>query len=197
MSSAYEIDGDNIAAVIVGLGNPGEQYRRNRHNAGFMAVDALARQATGRWSTYPLSLVCRVELNGYPVLLVKPVTYMNRSGEAVHMLMAAIHRKPEDLLLVYDDLDLPFGRIRIRPKGSSGGHRGVESVLAIFETEEIMRVRMGIGQQRTPDDAINFVLSDFLPEQQSELDEMILKTGNAVKSILSDGVSKSMTIYNA
>jgi len=121
---------------------------------------------------------------------------MNHSGEAVYTLMTGLKRSKEDLLIVYDDLDLPLGRIRIRRRGSAGGHRGVESILRAFGTEEIMRVRLGIGEERESEDARNFVLEDFPPEKQTELDGMIAKAGDAVKSILKDGISKSMTIFN-
>ncbi len=129
--------------------------------------------------------------------MAKPRTYMNRSGEAVGDLLAGLGRTPGDLLLVYDDLDLPLGRIRIRPAGSAGGHRGVASVLRVLGTEEILRVRMGIGRQPMPGDRKDFVLSDFLPEEEAELNGMIKKAGDAVTSILIDGVSKSMTMFNA
>lgn len=122
---------------------------------------------------------------------------MNCSGEAVHALMDGLKRSTDGLLLIYDDLDLPLGRIRIRRRGSSGGHRGVESILRIFQTQEIMRIRMGIGEENTSGDARDFVLSDFPPGKQTELNGMIQKAGDAVKSILRDGISKSMTIFNA
>ncbi|MEJ2110496.1 MAG: aminoacyl-tRNA hydrolase [Acidobacteriota bacterium] len=196
MPDSYEV-GQRIDTVIVGLGNPGEKYQLNRHNIGFLAVDALARQGGGSWSTYLLSRVCRVEIGSRPVLLSKSLTYMNHSGKAVHSLMTGLKRNTEDLLLIYDDLDLPLGRIRIRRRGSSGGHRGVESVLNMVQTDEIMRLRMGIGEEHKAGDARDFVLSDISPEKQTELNEMIQKAGNAVKSILVDGISKSMTIFNA
>ncbi len=187
----------NVDAVVFGLGNPGARYRSNRHNLGFMTVDALAREEGGRWSTHMFSSICRIEMNSRPVLLAKSLTYMNLSGEAVYSLMTGLQCGAEKLLLVYDDLALPFGRIRIRRKGSSGGHRGVESVLAALETEEIMRIRIGIGEEEMPEDTKDFVLSDFPPEKQTELNEMIHKAGDAVHSILQDGVSRSMTIFNA
>lgn len=186
-----------VRKVVVGLGNPGERYLRNRHNAGFLAVDALAGEAGGTWSTRFLSRVCTLEISGSPVLLAKPLTYMNRSGEAVHVLLDGLDRSTKDLLLLYDDLDLPLGRIRIRQKGSAGGHRGMESIIAALETERIMRIRMGIGEERMIGDTKDYVLSDFPPEKQKELEEMIQKAGDAVKSIFRDGVSKSMTIFNA
>ncbi len=197
MPVAREMDTEDLDKIIVGLGNPGQRYRWNRHNVGFMLADALAKQAEGTWSTYLLSRICKANIMGNPVLLVKPLTYMNRSGNAVHALLTALKKGPENLILVYDDLDLPLGRIRIRRKGSAGGHHGLESVLNILGTQNILRVRLGIGEEQMPDDKIDHVLSDFPPERQAELDGMIIKAGDAVKSILSNGVSKSMTIFNA
>jgi len=197
MSDAQTVDTKDIDMVVFGLGNPGERYRQNRHNVGFMAVDALARQSGSKWSTHLRSRICRIEIGGHRVLLAKSLTYMNHSGEAVYALTSALNRSTKDLLVVYDDLDLPLGRIRIRQRGSSGGHRGLESILNIFKTDEIMRLRMGIGEERMPDDKIDYVLSDFPPEKQAELDGMIIKAGDAVKSIQINGASKSMTLFNA
>jgi peptidyl-tRNA hydrolase, PTH1 family len=197
MSVAYEMYTEDLDKIIVGLGNPGQRYESNRHNVGFLAVDSMARPTNNRWSTCLSSLVCKVKLSGHPVLLVKPLTYMNRSGGAVHALLTAFNRGPENLILVYDDLNLPLGRIRIRRKGSAGGHRGLESILKVFGTEEIMRVRLGIGEEQMPEDKKDFVLSDFPAGKRAELDGMITKAGDAVKSILENGVSKSMTLFNA
>jgi PTH1 family peptidyl-tRNA hydrolase len=195
MVDALETEG--LARIIVGLGNPGGQYARNRHNVGFMALEALAREdSSADWSTYILSRTCKAVISGCPVLLVEPLTYMNNSGKAIHVLLSAIRRSPEDLLLVFDDLNLPFGRIRVRERGSSGGHHGLDSILTVFGTEEIVRVRMGIGEEQMPEDKAGFVLSDFPPERQAELDEMITKAGNAVRSILSEGLSKTMALFN-
>jgi PTH1 family peptidyl-tRNA hydrolase len=197
MVQAPEIETGRPAKIIVGLGNPGGRYARNRHNIGFMVLDALARESAGSWSTYLLSDTCRIEIGGQQALLAKPLTYMNHSGKAVHVLLLALQRDPQDLVLVVDDLNLPFGRIRLRERGSAGGHRGLESILTLLNTDEIVRVRVGIGEERMPEDKTDFVLSDFPPERQAELNEMILQTGNAVKSILRDGVSKTMAIFNA
>jgi PTH1 family peptidyl-tRNA hydrolase len=122
---------------------------------------------------------------------------MNRSGMAVHVLLSELQRGPQDLLLIFDDLDLPFGRIRVRERGSAGGHHGLESILTLLNSDEIVRVRMGIGEDQMPEDKSNFVLSDFPPERQADLGNMIIKAGNAVKSILNEGVSKTMAIFNA
>ena len=197
MTQALDINTEVLDKIIVGLGNPGEQYSRNRHNVGFMVLEALGREASGNWSTCTLSQTCRVEFGGCQVLLVKPSTYMNHSGKAVHVLLTALQRSPHDLLLIVDDLNLPFGRIRIRQRGTAGGHHGLESILNIMKTEEIMRMRVGIGEESMPEQKSDFVLSDFPPERQTELDEMIVKAGNAVKSILSSGVAKTMALFNA
>jgi PTH1 family peptidyl-tRNA hydrolase len=195
MVDAIETEG--LARIIVGLGNPGEQYAHNRHNVGFMTLEALAREASSaKWSNCILSRTCRAVISGCPVLLVQPLTYMNHSGKAVQVLLSAVRRTPQDLLLVFDDLNLPFGRIRIRERGSSGGHHGLDSIMTVLNTDEIVRVRMGIGEEQMPEDKTGFVLSDFPPERQAELDEMISKAGNAVKSILSEGVSKTMALFN-
>ncbi len=240
-----------LAKVIVGLGNPGTQYEWNRHNLGFMVLDALAREKSGRWlssvpsqklvayigeqsaalarraddgisgifrggptppasarageicneflgrDTSMLSRTCRIEIGSYPVLLVEPLTYMNNSGKAVQVLLTALQRSPQDLLLIFDDLNLPFGRIRIRERGSAGGHHGLESILSALNTEEIVRLRIGIGEDQMPGGKSDFVLADFPPGRQAELSETIMKAGNAVKSILMDGISKTMAIFNA
>ncbi len=192
-----DINTEALDKIIVGLGNPGEQYSRNRHNVGFMVLEALGREASGSWSTYLLSQACRVEFGGSQVLLVKPSTYMNASGKAVHVLLTALQRSSQDLLLIVDDLNLPFGRIRIRQRGTAGGHHGLESVMNTLKTEEIMRVRLGIGEESMPEQKSDFVLSDFPPQRQKELDEMIVKAGNAVRSILDSGVAKTMALFNA
>jgi len=197
MVQALDVETESLARVIVGLGNPGEKHARNRHNVGFMVLDALAGETSGNWSTYMLSRTCRVEINGCRVVLAEPLTYMNHSGQAVQVLLSALQRSPQDLLLVVDDLNLPLGRIRIRERGTAGGHHGLESILTILKTDEILRVRMGIGEEQMPKDKSDFVLSDFPSEKEAELDGMIIKAGNAVKSILSDGVAKTMAIFNA
>ena len=186
-----------LAKIIVGLGNPGEQYARNRHNVGFMVLDAIARESGDNWSARRLSRICGIEIGGFPVLLAEPLTYMNHSGKAVYDLLSAFQRGPQDLLVIADDLNLPFGRIRIRERGSAGGHHGLESILGVLNTDEIMRVRIGIGEEQMPEDKADFVLSDFPQQKHAELTDMILKAGNAIKSILSDGVSKTMAIFNA
>ena len=131
------------------------------------------------------------------MILVKPATYMNHSGKAVHVLLSELQRSPQDLLLIVDDLNLPFGRIRLRQRGTAGGHHGLESILNTLETEEVMRLRLGIGEESMPGQKADFVLEDFPTDRQAELDEMIVKACNAVKSILNNGVAKTMALFNA
>jgi peptidyl-tRNA hydrolase, PTH1 family len=197
MVQAISNETNAISRIIIGLGNPGEKYARNRHNAGFMVLEELARKASGHWSTCMRSRTCRIVISGCQVLLAEPLTYMNHSGNAVHDLLSAFERTPRDLLVVLDDLSLPLGRIRIRERGTAGGHHGLESILTILNTDEIVRVRMGIGEETMSEDKADFVLSDFPPEKQTALDDMVLKAGNAAQSILTDGVSKTMAIFNA
>jgi peptidyl-tRNA hydrolase, PTH1 family len=193
----HRTETEAVTKVIVGLGNPGKSYERNRHNVGFMVLESLAREGSGTWSCDRLSRTCRLGIGNFPVLLVEPLTFMNRSGKAVYGILSRVDRGPGDLVVLLDDLNLPFGRIRIRERGSAGGHHGLESILAAVNTDDVVRVRMGVGEEQMPEDKSGFVLSDFPPERKTDLDAMITKAGNAVKSILSDGVSKTMAIFNA
>ncbi len=184
--------------IVVGLGNPGKQYARTRHNAGHMVIDALASEfAKESWHKQCLSLVCRAELGGSRVLLAKPQTFMNRSGEAVLRLIERHKPALADILLVVDDFNLSFGRIRIRKSGSAGGHNGLESVFQTLQTLNFIRVRLGIGEQDMPGDKAGFVLEEFPPERGEELKDMITRASDAVVMILSGGVSKAMSVFNA
>jgi PTH1 family peptidyl-tRNA hydrolase len=184
--------------LIIGLGNPGEQYARTRHNVGFMTVDVLAREAgVDRWSTVCRSLVSPAVIAGRPVILAKPLTYMNLSGQAIQMLLSEHRLELKDAVLIVDDFNLPFGRIRLRTGGSAGGHHGLESVIRALAAEEFLRIRLGIGEENAPADKAEFVLSDFLPGRESELSDMIHRAGEAVKTLLSDGVAKAMSLFNA
>jgi PTH1 family peptidyl-tRNA hydrolase len=191
------MDTEDFTRIIVGLGNPGDRYAGTRHNIGFMVLEALAREAGGSWSSHQLSRVCRIRIGGCPVLLAEPMTYMNHSGRAVESLISTLNRKPEDLVLIVDDLNLPFGRIRVRARGSAGGHHGLESILTVLHSDEVVRIRIGIGEEQMPEDKAAFVLSDFAQEMRAELDDVILRAGNAIQSMLNDGISKTMAIFNA
>ena len=184
--------------VVVGLGNPGEQYVRTRHNVGYMVVEVLAESLGSKgWKKIGRSLVCWSECGGSDVLLAKPLTFMNRSGEAVHQLLAMHELSPADLLVVLDDFNLPFGRLRIRTKGSAGGHNGLESVIQVLETSDFLRLRLGIGEEGMPEDKAEFVLEEFPKARGAALREVIAVSAEAVKTILKEGVSRAMSAFNA
>jgi PTH1 family peptidyl-tRNA hydrolase len=184
--------------LIVGLGNPGARYQHTRHNAGFMVLDELAREAQAPpWSAGCRSLVCRTAVAAQPVLLAKPHTFMNGSGLAVQLLLAEYRIEPREMIVVLDDLNLPLGRIRIRTHGSAGGHHGMESIAGMLNSDEINRVRLGIGEENMPEDRAAFVLSAVPPERGTEWHEMIARAAQAVRMILGDGVSRAMSVFNA
>lgn len=182
----------------MGLGNPGARYERTRHNAGFMVIDELAREArTGAWTNQCQALACTAAIAGQQALLAKPLTFMNASGRAVQLLLAEYRLDPSQAVLVLDDLNLPLGRIRIREQGSSGGHLGLESVLQLLNSDAIVRVRLGIGQENMPEDKAEFVLSDFPPGSSAEVNEMIARAAQAVRMIVADDLSRAMSVFNA
>ena len=184
--------------LVFGLGNPGERYARTRHNVGYMVADTLGRSLrAGRWAREGNSLVCSAQHRGSSVLLAKPLTYMNGSGEAARQLLIAYELDPWDLLVVVDDFNLPFGRLRIRTGGSAGGHNGLESLIQTLGTGEFARLRVGIGEDGMPADKAGFVLEEFPKEREAGLEEMIVKSAEAVKTILREGVSKAMSVFNA
>jgi PTH1 family peptidyl-tRNA hydrolase len=188
---------NQVGMIVAGLGNPGERYAKTRHNAGFMVVDALARDnKTAKWALECDSLTISVEMGGNQVLLAKPMTYMNLSGRAVKALLDKYALGREALIVVLDDLNLPYGRIRIREKGSGGGHHGLESVIAELDSDEFARIRIGIGEESLPEDKAEFVLSDFPRGRELEVEEIISRAGDAVRTILSEGVSKAMSAFN-
>ena len=184
--------------LVVGLGNPGRRYARTRHNIGFMVADALAREAgAGPWTIRCRSLVSGASIGGTPLILAKPLTYMNLSGHAVRLLLEEQGGCADSLVLVLDDLNLPFGGIRVRPRGSAGGHHGLQSVIDALGNDVFVRVRVGISEEEMPGDKTAFVLSDFPADREDGLREMILRAASAVRVIISDGVDKAMSAFNA
>jgi peptidyl-tRNA hydrolase, PTH1 family len=184
--------------LIVGLGNPGTRYERTRHNAGFMVLDELAREAQARsWSSVCRSFVCMANLATQPVLLAKPRTFMNASGLAVQLLLAEYGLDAREMIVVLDDVHLPLGRIRIRERGSAGGHHGMESIAGMLNSDEIVRVRLGIGEEYMPEDRAGFVLSAVSPDKELEWHAMIARAAQAVRTMLSDGISRAMSVFNA
>jgi PTH1 family peptidyl-tRNA hydrolase len=186
-------------AMVVGLGNPGSEYRNTRHNLGFMVVDEVAHRLNSRVGDRDSdALVGSVRHPGQPggaVLLVKPQTFMNLSGRAVSRLLKKYHLGPEDLWVVYDELDLPFGKLRIREGGGAGGHNGVFSLIQDLGTQDFVRFRVGIGREG-PGDPIDYLLSDFNPEQMAAIPEIVKISADAVVDGLREGLPVSMNRHN-
>lgn len=182
--------------IIVGLGNPGNEYMNTRHNVGFMAIDELARQwGITSWKKRNQALVAEYR-GSEPVILIKPQTYMNLSGIAVGELARWYKVRVEDIIVIFDDMDLPIGRLRIRTKGSSGGHRGIESLLTHLDKDTFARVRIGIDRPPTNWQVVDYVLSSFRAEEQPLLNEAVARAAKAVECAVEQGVTKAMNLYN-
>ncbi len=185
--------------LIVGLGNPGTQYEWTRHNLGFMLVDMLARRLNVEVKrTECQALVGRAQFESEPVELVKPQTFMNLSGEAVKCLLRKHEsaQLSQNLIVISDDLALPFGEIRLRPHGSSGGHNGLKSIIAATGTTEFIRLRIGIKPEHPISNTAGFVLDKFPTNVRSEV-KGVLETGiEVVSTLIRSGINKAMSQYN-
>lgn len=187
-----------LMKIIAGLGNPGGEYAATRHNVGFMVVDRLARElgAAAEKKMFK-ALVGQGRVGAEKVALVKPQTYMNLSGEAVGALLSWYKLTPADLVVVYDDLDLPPGKVRVRPGGGSGGHKGMQSIIQVLGTEDFPRVRIGIGRPADPAfETARYVLSRFTPEETVIIEEALKLATEAVRCIIQSGVQQAMNLYN-
>jgi peptidyl-tRNA hydrolase, PTH1 family len=187
---------DIVEFLVVGLGNPGAEYEFTPHNLGFLVIDHLAGAHAIRVSRKEeMSLVGLGAIQGRRVALATPQTYMNLSGPAVRGLLAKYELGADRLIVVYDELDLPWTSLRIKPKGSAAGHKGMGSVLKSLGTSEIARVRLGIHPEH-PVDGESFVLAPFRRAQKKEVEETVERGAAAVESILAEGVEKSMAVFN-
>ncbi len=184
--------------LIVGLGNPGQAYARTRHNLGFRVVDRLAEKLGTTWMWHEAhALVGMARMDELSLLLAKPQTYMNLSGRAVGELVRRYEIPLEGLLVVLDDLDLPLGTIRIRRKGSAGGHRGLSSVIEALSSVEFPRLRLGIRPNASIADTVAFVLSPFEPEEEPIVEEMIERAVAAAWRWAQEGIERAMAEFNA
>lgn len=191
-------DRESTAFLIVGLGNPGREYRQNRHNIGFMLVDRLASDLGEAFSRFESrALVTKTKYKDFRIILAKPQTYMNKSGQAVGSLYRYYKISINRLLVVYDDVDLPFGKLRMRPAGRSGGHRGMKSVIESLGTDAFPRLRIGIGRPPGRMDAADHVLRDFSKEESERLSEVLDGGVDAVLKYIIDGIDKAMNQYNS
>lgn len=187
-------EGDRLVA---GLGNPGSKYRHTRHNAGFMVIDKLA-EAHG----IPISenrFECafgRGRIEGKETIVAKPMAFMNRSGPPIFELCRHSDIFVEDILIIHDDIDLDFGRIQIKEKGGHGGHKGIQSLMEVFEDDRFVRLRVGIGRPETDDSVVDHVLSRFSPAESEALEPLLIRARDAVAMVLSKGTSEGMKVYN-
>jgi len=183
--------------LIAGLGNPGPDYRENRHNIGFMVVNTLAEQ-----HNIPLrrvefhALVGKGKINAERIILAKPQTFMNNSGQAIATLVRFYKIPLEHLLFVHDDLDLPFGTLRLRPSGGTAGQRGMESIVSKLGTQAFARLRVGIGRPPGRMDPSDYVLHDFNPPEQEMLPEVRDTAVDAIQRFIKDGIEKAMNDFN-
>lgn len=187
---------DRPTWLIVGLGNPGTRYAQTRHNIGFMVVDRLLRDLpAGTHRRRFDAEIAETAADGRRIVLVKPQTFMNRSGNAVQQVIRWYHVPLDRVLVIYDDLDLPFGQLRLRPDGSSGGHNGLESIIAQLGTTGFPRLRIGITRQ-TRGDTVNYVLSRFSREEEARLPEIIQEAAEAALIWSSEGLGPAMNRFN-
>ena len=187
-----------IPELIVGLGNPEAKYDKTRHNIGFAAVDELARiwQMPLKENKRFQGLFSEGTVGGQKVRLLKPLTYMNRSGQSVRAVTDWYKVQPQSVLVIYDDMDLPVGRLRMRLSGSAGGHNGMKSIIAHLGGKDFPRLRIGIGKSNGDKGTISHVLGKFAPEETKIIEEVLYVSVKAIEFSLKEGVEKSMSRYN-
>ena len=186
--------------LIVGLGNPGREYGQHRHNIGFRCVNYFARKHGLEFNKrQSRSQIARGTVAGEGVMLAKPQTFMNLSGRAVAPLIQQLMIPLDDMVVIYDDLDLPLGRIRIREKGSAGGHRGIQSIIDSLSSQDFPRIRVGLGRPpevRSEDEVAAYVLNEFTSNEQPLVTEAVTRVAEALEVLLSRGIAEAMNQFN-
>ncbi|MBQ9825507.1 MAG: aminoacyl-tRNA hydrolase [Solobacterium sp.] len=185
--------------LIAGLGNPGKEYQNTRHNSGFMAIDLLADRLGVSISTNKFNaLIAQTRIEGQPVLLMKPLTYMNESGSALSQAVSFYKIEPQDILVLHDDMDLPVGSVRIRKKGSAGGQKGMKSIISCLKTDEIARIRIGVGHSQKGNHEIvpDWVLSPVSKADREVFDTALKAAAEAAYAWVSEDMDKVMSRYN-
>ena len=191
--------------LIVGLGNPGREYANNRHNVGFMCLKHFAKTQGIRFDKKQGQARIGIgKVAGNEVVIARPQTYMNQSGQSVKRLVKRFNINLDDLLVIHDDLDLPLGKIRIRQGGSSGGHKGIDSIIADLGSQDFIHIRVGIGRptvfegntQTREAEIIAYVLSDFTPEEKQAITRVIPRVSDAIYCLLTEGLTAAMNKYN-
>ncbi len=183
--------------LIVGLGNPGRKYRLTRHNTGFLVVDELARRnGIGLEERRYKTRFGRGLIKEHEAILAKPLTFMNLSGLAVSRIMEAFNLAEKDLIVIQDDVDIDFGRIKIRQGGGHGGHKGIESIQGVLGSSGFVRIKVGIGRPREPRDLSDYVLEPFNDVERSLLSEIVGRAAEAIEMLLHEGVQKAAALFN-
>jgi PTH1 family peptidyl-tRNA hydrolase len=183
--------------IVVGLGNPEPRFEKTPHNVGFWCVELLAeRHALTLNRAHRTTRLAEGEIEGYTVALSRPRTYVNRTGEAVSYLLARYRVTRERLLIISDDIALPPGKIRLRPRGTAGGHNGIRSVIEALGTGDFARLRIGVGQPPPGSDQIGYLLGEMEPDQRRQVEEAVDRAADAVACVLTDGITEAMNRFN-
>lgn len=182
--------------LIVGLGNPGSKYENTRHNIGFKVVERLAKEAETSFSLQKLAEVAKMKVKGRNLTLIKPTTYMNLSGKAVNYYMQSEKIPLQNIFVITDDLALPFGKLRLKGKGSSGGHNGLKDIEAVLKSQEYARLRFGVGADFSKGKQVDYVLGEWSAEEEETLSERIAVATEFVKSFVSIGLDMTMSAWN-
>lgn len=183
--------------IVAGLGNPGDGYKRNRHNVGFLAIDSLADKLGVQVNRLKFkALIGETNIKGEKVILVKPQTYMNNSGESIRDIVNFYKIDPANLIVIVDDIDIDFASLRIKKKGSAGTHNGLKSIIYQLVDDEFPRVKIGVGKKRQGQDLADFVLSKFSKDEKSEIEDAIDRASDSVIEIIENGVESAMNKFN-
>lgn len=183
--------------AVVGLGNPGNKYRRTRHNVGFDTIDCLAQRNNAKITKLKFkSIYGETQIGSHKVLLIKPQTFMNRSGETVLDIYNFYKLPVENFIVIVDDVDINFAALRIRERGSAGSHNGMKSIIYLLQNDNFPRVKIGVGKANEGQDLADFVLSGFNKEERVIIDETIERAAKAVEKIITDGINAAMNEYN-
>ena len=183
--------------AVIGLGNPGIKYKDTRHNIGFAILDYMTERLEARFSDkHKLAAFVKVHFGNEQLLLVKPKTFMNNSGDAVSYIMARFGLAASQIIVIYDDLDLSVGKIRIRPAGSAGGHKGIASIMSVLNTSNVVRIRVGIGRPEPETNQIGYVLGKFSSEEAPLIRESNCRVYGAIAKIVEEGIDVAMNEYN-
>jgi PTH1 family peptidyl-tRNA hydrolase len=186
----------NMKYLIIGLGNPGDKYAETRHNIGFKVVESLAKELGGSFALNKQAEVAEVKFKGRTLILIKPTTYMNLSGKAVNYWMQAEKIQRENIVVITDDLALPFGKLRMKGKGSDGGHNGLKDIQATLNSQEYTRLRFGVGNDFFRGQQVDYVLGEWTDEEKETLSERIEIAKEFVKSYATIGLNMTMTNWN-